>query len=150
MKFTKNITKMIIRYISYSESKERVDNYGLKRWVKYEAMAELDENDKDFEVAAELRDKIDRWHTGIANPGIFNPQPQFRPTPEAIPEKNLAHEKIEIEIDNCTTLGELLHISYPIELEGVYEAKRAELSKHFKKKSEIKSIIDKADQLTNR
>lgn len=115
----------------------------------------LQEGETLADGLTELKRQCDEWYKkefGITDgvvfqatghtPGLVVTAPtMFGP----LPEKNLAHEKIEIDIDNCTSYIaiEAMAKDIPSELFNHYLKKREEL-----KQAEIKSIIDKADQLT--
>lgn len=70
--------------VRYSKSVERVNYQGLKEWIGYELVEEHDgEADRD-EIRKDIYKKVEEWHSGIANPGVFQPQSQFR-EPEQLP-----------------------------------------------------------------
>ncbi len=135
---------MKIRSIAYSESRETVDNRGLKTWYKYGVELEADEHDSSDDLANRAKRYVDTWHKQGKPADAYFTEPV---TNTPLPEKNLAHEKIEISIDNCITSLELEQIksNVPHELSGYYLGKLVALRK---KEAEIKDIMDRTDALT--
>lgn len=97
----------------------------------------LQEGETIADGLTELKRQCDEWYNKtFPTAGTFN---QIAPSnmnvlPEreqviALKEVNLAHEKIEIAIDNCTSLDELFSMTVPDELKVHYIVKQAELSK---------------------
>ena len=95
---------MKIKTIQYSQSKE--SSYeGLKRWDKVGIEAELEEGDKPVDVFMELKAKTTAWLEPIVGGTIrWQEQPSIQPL-QSIDYK--AKEKLEIDIDNATSLEEL-------------------------------------------
>lgn len=70
--------------VRYSKSVERVNYKGLKEWIGYELVEEHDGDADRDEIRKDIYKKVEEWHSGISNAGMFNPQTQFR-EPETLP-----------------------------------------------------------------
>lgn len=110
---------MVIKTISYSQSKESVIN-GLKRWDKVELVGELQEMDySDSTIHANtiladcfhyLKTKADEFLNSIKEK---NESPNEKQQPPS--EINLAHERIQIAIENAKTREDLCLIKEDVE-----------------------------------
>lgn len=70
--------------VRYSKSVERINGYGLKEWISHELTEEHDSDADRDEIHKDIVLKVEEWHSGIANPGVFYPQPQY-PERETLP-----------------------------------------------------------------
>lgn len=124
---------MVIKTISYSQSKESVIN-GLKRWDKVGVEVEI--NEKDFfdgevpqikvaEDAFQFAKKVVEDSLNSLQEKNESPNEKQQPPSEI----NLAHERIQIAIENAKTKEELIKIcpSVPSELMDSYLNKLKEL-----------------------
>jgi hypothetical protein len=106
--------------ISYSESKESVNEIGLKSWRKAGVEIELDDTDDvkfAYEKAKMMVNDTLSPHSWIGDFGIITPSPVgdiayppnviYATNPSALPTIDTQKEKIEIAIDNCESLYEL-------------------------------------------
>ncbi len=119
---------MKLKTITYSESRETVDARGLKQWKKIGVEMELEDNDNEEFVFSCAKGRVEQWHKES------NPSTYFQPEPDVLPvhDRGLI-EKMEIDIDNATTVKELQSIeskykrSLPVQLETAYAKKLTQL-----------------------
>lgn len=118
---------MIVKTISYSQSKESVSSNGLKRWDKVGVEVEI--NEKDFfdgeapqikvaEEAFQFAKKVVEDSLNSLQEKNESPNEKQQPPSEI----NLAYERIQIKIENAKTKEELIKIfpSVPSELMNTY------------------------------
>ncbi len=106
--------------ISYSESKESVNEIGLKSWRKAGVEIELDDTDDvkfAYEKAKTMVNDTLSPNSWLGDFGVITPTPNggityppnviYATNPSALPTIDTQKEKIEIAIDNCESLYEL-------------------------------------------
>jgi hypothetical protein len=104
------------KQISYSESKESVDTFGLKSWRKAGVEIELDDTDSVEAAYDEAKIIIAKamypvtWtEIPYVSPSVDNRYNMMSPkeVSAALPSIDLEKEKTEIQIENCTSKEEL-------------------------------------------
>ena len=100
---------MKVKTISYSESKESVTAFGLKSWKKLGMEAEVEEGDILQTSVAVLKEYVkgmimDESEVSETATWLTN-EPPYSQSP--IPETNIQREKVEIAIENCSSIQQL-------------------------------------------
>lgn len=93
--------------VVYYESIETVSPTGLKHWIKKGMEAPVAEHEDAVEEWCKLRDKVVglNTHNGLRLSDEYGPNPNLPPQP--LKEVNIAADRLEIMIENATTLEDL-------------------------------------------
>jgi hypothetical protein len=101
---------MKIITIQHSNSKEFFQPNGLKEWKGFVVTAEVEAEEDVYHAKQQLVDTVAEWQKDFYhNPGLYvtNTVTGEVSTGAPVKEVNLAHERLEIMIENATSTKEL-------------------------------------------
>lgn len=134
---------MIIKTIERSASREYRISSDLKEWKGARMVAEINETEDEYECGKELERKVERQlasgYETIPRFGEYGPPRPIPPTlPPVIDRK--AIERLEILIDDCTTMDELVKYKDQVGPLGLIDMYHAKFDQLMRKDAEDKLI----------
>lgn len=123
---------MVIRTISFSQSREMVSPMGLKKWDKYGVEIECTDTDDPEKVKQFAQTIVEKWHSGN-NPELANHQPEPPPIPQ--PKQSPEEKKQETISSHIKTINECETLKNVMMFENlVSRTNEPELTEAFEKR----------------